>query len=163
MLNIPGTNIPLYAFIFPALPPLVLFSQNLSRLTVSHGVLTILAFVAGFLIVMGLLRLVFRRAEITDPLWAVLYGAIFMPVMFLGTGQYKVQWILGWLALGISLFVWKGACKLVPLLATVFSVVNGLPLLYNIMTSGVWADRSAIVSAVATAFDADPCIRRLAF
>lgn len=156
MLNIPRTNIPLYAFFFPALPPLVLFSQNLSRLTVSHGVLTILAFVAGFLLVMGLLRLVFRRAEITDPLWAVIYGAVFMPVMFLSQGQFRVQWIVGWLAIGISLFVWKGARKLVPLLATVFSVVNGLPLLYNIVKSDIWTDRPAIMSAVSSAFDADP-------
>jgi hypothetical protein len=156
MLNIPRTNIPLYAFVFPALPPLVLLSQNLSRLTIIHGVLTILGFAAGFLLIMGLLRLLFRCNEITDPLWAVVYGAVFMPVMFLGPGQFRVQWIVGWLAIGISLFVWKSARKLVPLLATVFAVVNGLPLLYNIVRSDIWTDRPAIVSAVASAFDADP-------
>jgi len=156
MLNIPRTNIPLYAFILPVLPPLVLFSKNLARLTISHGVLTILAFVVGFLLVMGLLRLVFRRPDITDALWAVVYSAVFMPVMFLSPDEYRVPWVLGWLVLGASLFIWKGARKLVPLLATIFAIGNALPLLYNIVKSDVWADRPAIMSAVASAFDADP-------
>ncbi|HRA93318.1 MAG TPA: sulfatase-like hydrolase/transferase [Aestuariivirga sp.] len=156
MLNIPGTNIPYYAFFLPALPPLVLFSKNLGRLTISHGILTILACVVGFLLVMGLLRLVFRRPEITDALWAIVYSAVFMPVMFLNPDEYRIPWVLGWLALGASLFLWNGARRLVPILATIFAVGNTLPLLYNVVTSGTWADRTAITSVVAGAFDADP-------
>ena len=58
--------------------------------------------------------------------------------------------------LGASLFLWKSARSLVALLATIFSVINGLPLLYNIVRSDVWTDRPAIMSAVATAFDEVP-------
>lgn len=156
MLNIPRTNIPLYAFIFPALPPLELFSRNLARLSITHATLTILAFVAGFLLVMSLLRLVFRRNDITDPLWAVVYAAVFMPIMFLSPDEYRVSWVLGWLVIGASLILWKGARKLVPLLATIFAVGNALPPLYNIVGSNVWVDRPALMNVAAKAFDAVP-------
>ena len=140
----------------PALPPLVLFSKNLGRLTISHGILTILACVVGFLLIMGLLRLVFRRPEITDALWAIVYSGVFMPVMFLNPDEYRIPWVLGWLVLGASLFLWNGARRLVPILATIFAVGNALPLLYNVFASGLWADRAEITSVVAAAFDADP-------
>jgi hypothetical protein len=156
MIKIPRINIPLYAFILPALPTLVLFSKNLRRLTITHAVLTTLAFVVGFLLVMSLLRLVFRRRETTDPLLAVMFAAVFMPVMFLSPGEYRVPWVLGWLAIGTSLFIWKFARKLVPFLATILAIGNALPLLYNIVKSDVWANRPAIMSAVASAFDEDP-------
>ena len=156
MTKIPRINIPLYAFIFPAIPPLVVFSKNLERLSVTHGVVTTLAFVAGFLVVMGLLRLVFRRPDITDPLLTVVYGAVFLRVVFTNPDQIGALWILIWFGIGITLFIGQGPRKLVPFLALILSAVNILPVLNNIFVSGVWADRSAISDVAAAAFDAVP-------
>jgi hypothetical protein len=156
MTKITRINIPLYAFIFPAIPPLVVFSKNLERLSVTHGVVTTLAFVAGFLLVLGLLRLVFRRPDITDPLLTIMYAAVFLPVVFMDPDQIGALWVLVWLAIGISLFIWQGARKLVPFLALILSAVNILPVLYKISVSDVWENRSVITSVAAAAFDAVP-------
>ena len=156
MTKIPRINIPLYAFIFPAIPPLLVFSKNLERLSVTHGVVTTLAFVVGFLLVTGLLRLVFRRPDITDPLLTIMYAAIFLPVIFMDPDRFGALWVLFWLAIGISLFIWQFARKLVPFVALILSAVNILPVLYKIYVSDVWADRPVIASVAAAAFDAIP-------
>jgi len=156
MTKIPRINIPLYAFIFPVIPPLVVFSENLKRLSITHGVVTALAFVAGFLVVLGLLRQVFRRPDVTDPLLTIIYAAVFLPVVFLDPDQSGALWVLVWLAIGISLFIWQGARKLVPFLALILSAVNILPAVYKIAASDAWAERPAIMSAAAAAFDGVP-------
>jgi hypothetical protein len=156
MTKIPRINIPLYAFIFPAIPPLVIFLKNLERLSVTHGVLTTLAFVTGFLLVLGLLRLVFRRPDITDPLLTIIYAAVFLPVVFMNPDQFGALWALAWAAAGISLFIWRGPRKLVPFLALVLSAVNILPVFHRIAVSDVWADRPVTAGVIAAAFDAVP-------
>ena len=156
MTKIPRINIPLYAFIFPAIPPIVVFSKNLHRLSVAHGVVTTLAFVAGFLVVLGLLRLVFRRPHVTDPLWTTIYAAIFLPVIFQNPDQFGALWVLFCLAIGVSVFIWQGARKLVPFLALILSAVNILPIVYQIAVWDGWADRPVIMNVAAAAFDELP-------
>lgn len=149
-------SIPPYALLLPLLPVVNLYARNIDRLSFAHGAWTAAAFLAGFLALMMLLRLVFRRPEISDLLLAVVFAATFLPVGFLDPDGSSLLWVAAWTGVGAAVILWKESRRFLPIVAAVGPLVYLAPVMVQIFLSPTWANRAEIRTVTAKAFDELP-------
>jgi sulfatase-like protein len=146
-------SIPPYAVLLPLLPVFMLYARNIGRLSLMHGLWTAGAFLAAFLGVMVLLRLVFRRPDLTDLLLAIAFAAVFLPVNFLDPNQSHFLWAAAWAGLAAVVIFWKESRRFLPAVSTIGVFVFLAPILVQIYFASTWQMRAEIRAEITHAFD----------
>ncbi|MBM3519892.1 MAG: hypothetical protein FJX63_03835 [Alphaproteobacteria bacterium] len=151
-------SIPLYAILIPLLPAAQIYSSNVSRLTLTHGLLSAAAMLALFLVPLFVLRAIFRRAELTDLLWASLFSLVFLPMCFLPLEEpfFRVYWTLGWTIAILVIAFWRESRRFIPIFLTTMPALLIAPLLYADVTSPIWQQRPVLRDQFQHAFDETP-------
>jgi hypothetical protein len=153
-------GVPPYAILLPLVPVLQLAAVNLDRAAFADALWTGLAVLAAYLAITFICRAVFRRPEISDPIVAAIYCAIFLPIAFLAPGASKLVWITGWAMVIMLILAWKESRRLIPI---VFSSASAALLLFYAMPmlgSDIWRNRDQIREIAANAFDDLPAPAR---
>ena len=78
------------------MPVLQLAAVNIDRAALTDTVWIGLAVLAGYLAITLIFRALFRRPDISDPITAAVYSAVFLPIVFLAPGSPKLVWLAGW-------------------------------------------------------------------
>jgi hypothetical protein len=149
-------RLPPYAILLPLVPVLQLAAVNIDRAALVDTVWIGLAVLAGYLAITLIFRALFRKPDISDPIIAAVYSAVFLPIVFLAPGSPKLVWLAGWVFVIILLVAWKEARRLLPI---VFSAASAALLLFYalpLLTTDIWRNRDQIRGVAAGAFDAVP-------
>jgi len=149
-------RLPPYALLLPLVPVLQLGAGNMDRAAITDTLWTGLAFLAGYMAITFLARVFFRRPEISDPIVALLFCALFLPIVFLEPGAPKLLWIAGWAMMIALVLLWKEARRLIPIVLSAGSAALLLMSGSAIASSDVWHKRAAIERAAAQAFTEVP-------
>ena len=157
-MNLNRLSVPPYAILIPLLPAAQIYSSNISRLTLSHGLLSAAAMLALFLLPFFVLRAIFRRPELTDLLWAALFSLVFLPMCFLPLDQpfTRVYWTAGWAIVIAAIVLWRESRRFIPIFLTAMPALLIAPLLYADVTSPVWWQRPVLRELATRAFDETP-------
>ena len=83
MITLSKMRLPPYAFLLPLVPVMQLGAGNIERAAITDTIWTGLAFIAGYLAITLLARALFRKPEMGDPIVAVLFCAVFLPIVFM--------------------------------------------------------------------------------
>lgn len=153
-------RLPLYALFLPLVPVMQLGAGNISRAAITDMLWTGLAFLGGYLAITFLARAVFRRKEISDPIVAVIFCAMFLPIVFLEPGDPKLVWIAGWTAVIVLILLWKESRRLFPIVLSAGSATFLLMSAIHLANSDIWRHRGDITQIASKAFDPVPAPSR---
>jgi len=156
MAAFPKLRLPLYALFLPLVPVLQLGAGNIDRAAFSDTVWTGLVFLLVYLALTFALRLIFRRPDISDPILAAVFCAIFLPIVFLHPEGARLPWIEGWIAVVVLILLWKESRRLIPMVMSAASAALLVMSASTIFSSDVWAKRSELRQTAANAFDTVP-------
>ncbi len=149
-------RLPPYAFLLPLVPVLQLGAGNIDRAAVTDTLWTGLAFLAGYLALTLVVRILFRRPEVSDPIVGALFCAVFLPIVFLEPGTSRVFWIVGWLAVIVLVCAWRESRRLFPIVFTAGSAALLLMSATTLASSDVWRHRGEIRQVASQAFGEMP-------
>jgi hypothetical protein len=156
MISLARFRLPLYALFLPLVPVMQLGAGNVERAALTDTLWTGLAFLAAYLALTLLARILFRRPEISDPIIAVVFCAVFLPIVFLEPGTSRVLWIASWAGVIALILLWKESRRLFPIVLTAGSAallaMSAMPL----ASSDVWRHRGEIRQVASKAFDDVP-------
>jgi len=156
MTSIGKLRLPLYAILLPFVPVLRLAAVNLDRAAFTDALWTGLAILAVYLAITFLCRAAFRRPEVSDPIIAAVYAALFLPFVFLAPGTSKFLWLAGWTLAIILILAWKESRRLLPIVFSAGSAALLLSYAMPMLGSDIWRNRDEIREVASKAFGAVP-------
>lgn len=156
MISLSKLRVPPYAFLLPLVPVMQLGGGNIERASLADTIWAGLAFIAAYLAITFLARVLFRKPQVSDPIVALLFCAIFLPIVFLEPGAPKLFWIAGWTAVIALILFWKESRRLLPLVLTAASAALVLMSAAPLVSSDIWRHRGKIEEIASKAFDEVP-------